>query len=204
MARTTATTKRRKKEPEARVRMASDARRAQLLALGVEMFAQRPWDTVSIDDVARAAGISKGLLYHYFPTKRDFYAEVVREAARALLDTTDTPDTMLPLERLSTGLSRYLDFVERHAPAYATLLGGGIGSAPDVAAIVEETRQQFRRRLMRGLGVDAPPPVLRLLLRGWVGFVEATSLDWLEHRDLSRDELLALWMRALVGLIPPP
>lgn len=199
-----ATTKRRAKEPEPRVRMANDARRAQLLALGVEMFSQRPWDTVQIDDVARAAGISRGLLYHYFPTKRDFYAEVVREAARSLLDTTDTPDTMSPLERLSTGLARYLDFVERHAPAYATLLGGGIGSDPQVAAVVEETRQQFRQRLTRGLGVDAPPPALRLLLRGWVGFVEATSLDWLEHRDLTRDELLALWMRALTGMIPQP
>ncbi len=182
--------------------MASDARRAQLLALGVEMFSERPWDEVQIDDVARAAGISKGLLYHYFPTKRDFYREVVREAARRLLDTIDTPDTMAPLERLTTGLARYLDFAERRAAAYVTLMRGGIGSDPEIAAVVEDTRRQLLARMLRSLNIADPPALVRLTFRGWLGFVEATSVDWLERRDLPRDELLSLWARALVALAP--
>ena len=182
--------------------MASDARRAQLLALGVQMFSERAWDEVQIDEVARAASISKGLLYHYFPTKRHFYGEVVREAARQLLETTDTPGTMAPLERLATGLTRYLDFAERHASAYVTLLRGGIGSDAGVAAIVEETRRQLLARMLRTMGLDDPPALLRLTLRGWIAFVEATSIDWLERRDLPRDELLALWTRALLQLVP--
>ncbi len=184
--------------------MASDARRTQLLTLGLEMFSARSWDAVQIDDVARAAGISKGLLYHYFPTKAAFYAEVVREASRQLLEMSDTADTVAPLERLTTGLARYLDFAERHAPAYVTLMRGGIGSDPVVAGIVEDTRRALLARLLRAIGGDGDvSPVVRLTLRGWLGFVEATSIDWLVGRELSRDELLALWARALLGLVPP-
>ncbi len=188
--------------PEARVRMANDARRAQLLTLGLEMFSARSWDAVQIDDVAQAAGVSKGLLYHYFPTKRAFYAEVVREAARQLVEMCDTPESMPPHERLTTGLTRYLDFAERHAPAYVTLMRGGIGSDPVVAGVVEDTRRQLLARLQRAVGGDELTPTLRLTLRGWLGLVEATSIDWLVTRELARDEVLALWVRALLALAP--
>ena len=189
-------------EPEARQRMANDERRAQLLALGVEMFSKHPWHEVQIDDVARAAGISKGLLYHYFPTKKHFYAEVIREAARRLLATTDMPPTMVPLERLTAGLTRYLDFVEQRADAYVTLLRGNIGADPGLAGIVEDTRRQLLARIFEGVGMREPPPRLRLVMRGWLGFVEATSIDWLERRDLARDDVLALWTDALLALVP--
>ena len=72
--------------PVVRARLDVDARRRQLLALGTALFGSRPYDEVSIDEVARTAGISKGLLYHYFPTKRDFYVATVREAAAELVE----------------------------------------------------------------------------------------------------------------------
>src|SRR3954447_20353749 len=71
-----------------RTRLENDARRAQLLELAQAAFAARSYDEVSIDDVARAAGVSKGLLYHYFPTKRDLYIAGLREAARQLIERT--------------------------------------------------------------------------------------------------------------------
>lgn len=184
----------------ARARLDTDARRAQLLALGLEVFSHRPYDEVSIEDLAERAGISKGLLYHYFPTKRDYYAATVREAARQLLSLTDLPAALPPAARLMEGLSRYLSFVERHAPAYSTLLRGGIGSDPEVATVIEETRQALLARVMENLGdVDA---ALRMTLRGWIGLVEATSLDWLDRRDLSREAMLALWATSLLRLVP--
>src|SRR5690242_4164925 len=72
-------------EARARVRLDVDERRAQLVALGLAEFGTRTYDDVSIDLIAQAAGISKGLLYHYFPTKRAFYVACVREAAARLL-----------------------------------------------------------------------------------------------------------------------
>jgi AcrR family transcriptional regulator len=181
-----------------RTRLDVDERRAQLVALGLEQFSARPYDEVSIDEIAAAAGISKGLLYHYFPTKRDFYAAAIREASRRLLDTTFTPDSVPPLERLRAGLEAYLAYVEQHGAAYSALFRGGIGSDTKVAFLIEETRQRFLERLLEGVPVAVPAPLLRATLRGWIGFVEAASLDWLEHKDLSRRALGDL----LAGMLP--
>src|SRR5947199_2999266 len=116
-----------------RARLETEERRAQLLALGVEAFGKTAYDDVSIDDIAQAAGISKGLLYHYFPTKKAFYAATVREAAGALLALTNTPEDEPPLDRLRNGLDAYLDFVREHAAAYATLMKSGVGVDREIA-----------------------------------------------------------------------
>ena len=150
---------------------------------------------MSIDRIAQAAGISKGLLYHYFPTKRDFYVACLDEAARQLVERTRV-DEGSPEERARRSLDAYLDYVAAHGPAYVALLRGGIGFDPEVAAIVERTRTHFVERILEGIGVGEPDPLLRAALRGFIGFVEAASLDWVAHRDLERavvrDLLLAL------------
>lgn len=190
----------------ARSRLGTDERRAQLLALGLEMFAGRSYDVISIDDVAAEAGISKGLLYHYFPTKRDFYVAVVKEAARQLLVLTDLTVTSEPLHGLIEGMERYLAFVEKRAATYSTLMRGGIGSDPELSGVIEQTRQVLLQRLAQGIldaGLEVPIDALtRLALRGWMGFVEATSLEWLDRKDVPRATLLALWSEELMTLLP--
>jgi AcrR family transcriptional regulator len=179
-----------KKTKPRRVRLDVDERRAQLIALGLQFFSGRAYDEVPIEDLAREAGISKGLLYHYFPTKRDFYVATVREAARQLLDRTRPDEHLPPLERLRAGVDAYLAYVEQHGPAYTALLRGGIGSDAEVAAVIEGTRTEFLARLLEGLDRGAQiEPRLRLLLRGYIGFIEAASLEWVERRDLDRAEL---------------
>jgi AcrR family transcriptional regulator len=187
-----------------RARMDNDARRAQLLALGLSVFSARAYDEVSMEDVARAAGISKGLVYHYFPTKRHFYVAALRDAARQLLAETDTDAAAPPEERLRKGLSAYLAFVEKHARAYATLMKSGIGVDKQVAGVIEKTRAAFVERFfsapeLQGLAT----PAMRLALRGWIGFVEATALEWLERRELPREALLELWTRVLFVISTP-
>ncbi len=185
-----------------RARLSTDARREQLVALGVEIFSERPFDEVSIDDIAAAAGISKGLLYHYFPSKRDFYVAVVRHSADQMQAVTETDPELDPLERLSTGLDRYLEYVETHARGYATVLRAGIGSDREVAAIVEEVRASMAGRILDDVAGDGEPsPAVRIAVRGWVGFAEAASLDWLERRDLSREDLRDLLIKALTGAV---
>ncbi len=169
-----------------RVRLGVEERRAQLLDLGLAAFSERAYDAVSIDDLARDAGISKGLLYHYFPTKRDYYAATLRLAAAQLMARTDSDARLPALERLQHGLDAYLSYVEAHAPAYTALFRGGIGSDPAVAAIVEATRTEFLERVLSGLQVARPSALMRLSLRGWLGFVEAASLEWVERRGVSR------------------
>jgi AcrR family transcriptional regulator len=185
-----------------RARLSTDARREQLVALGVEVFSERPFDEVSIDDIAAGAGISKGLLYHYFPSKRDFYVAVVRHSADEMQAVTDTDPALEPLDALAAGLDRYLEYVEHHARGFATVLRAGIGSDPEVAAIVEGVRAAMAGRILADVadGRD-PPPAVRIAVRGWVGFAEAASLEWLERGELSRVELRELLMRALTGAV---
>jgi len=188
-----------------RARLSTDARREQLVALGIEIFSERPFDEVSIDDIAAAAGISKGLLYHYFPSKRDFYVDVVRSAAGEMQALTEPDPALEPRARLAAALERYLEYVETHARGYATVLRAGIGSDPAVAAVVEEVRRVMAARLLEDLpaGGDGgePPPALRVAVRGWVGFVEAASLDWLERGGLDRDGLRDMLVAALDGAV---
>src|SRR5205823_14099933 len=128
------------KEKRERTRLDVDERRAQLLALGISIFSERPYDDVSIDDLAAAAGVSKGLLYHYFRTKRDFYVAAIEQASEQLLAQTMTSRDLPPEERLRISLETYLDFVERHGQAYVALMRGGIGADPEVAKLLDKTR----------------------------------------------------------------
>ncbi len=169
-----------------RARLDVDERRAQLLELGIALFSERSYDDVSIDDLAAAAGISKGLLYHYFPTKRDFYVAALRKEAASLLASTEPSHELPPLERARHGLDAYLKYVESHAGAFTALFRGGIGSDREVVSVVDETRARFLERLAQGLPEAQQNPLAKTLLRGWVGLVEVVSIEWAERRHLER------------------
>jgi AcrR family transcriptional regulator len=186
--------------PRERSRLDVDERRAQLLAAALEKFAEHTYDDVSMDDVARTVGVSKGLLYHYFPTKRDLYVGALRLAASNLLAQTDFTG-LSPQERVERSLETYLDFVEHHGSAYVALMRGGIGSDPEVSAVLTETRATFAARIVGDLPADLGTPLVRAALRGWIGFVEATSIDWVARREVPRAELLALLLGSLFDVV---
>jgi AcrR family transcriptional regulator len=192
----TARKQRRPRPP--RQRLDTGERRAQLLALGLERFARAPYDAVSIDDLAREAGVSKGLLFHYFASKRAFYVAVLRAAADELLTVVAPDQSLPPLERLEQGVEAYLAAVERRGEAYVWLMRSGIGGDVAVHEVVKETRQRFLARVVEELPLGPPPPKLRLLLRGWIGMVEAASVEWVATRSVTREELRALLVKALV------
>ncbi|MCA9514836.1 MAG: TetR/AcrR family transcriptional regulator, partial [Myxococcales bacterium] len=105
-----------------RTRLDTESRRAQLVELGTRVFAEKSYDEASVDEIAALAGISKGLLYHYFPTKRDLYLACLQAVAEELLARADLSDAPLPpLERLRAGIDAYLAFAAEHARAYLAL-----------------------------------------------------------------------------------
>ncbi|TME18228.1 MAG: TetR/AcrR family transcriptional regulator [Chloroflexi bacterium] len=183
------------------LRLQPDARRAQLLEVGFRLFTERPYDDFSMDDVAAEAGVSKGLLYHYFPSKRQLYTAALKKAAASMLAATEPEPGQPPDVQLRRALGAYLDYVREHAPAYRAVLRGGIGTDPEVAAIAEDFRRTVLDRLRQGLSLDPADPRLRTALRGWIGLVEAASLDWIEHGELARDELLGVLTGALGDLL---
>lgn len=202
-----------------RARLDVDERREQLLRLGLELFGRRNYDDISIDDIAGAAGISRSLLYHYFRNKRGFYVEAIRHAAASLRERIEPDPKLAPRDRLRQGLGAYLDYVARFAGAYATLLRSGVGFDAEVSEIVESTRSAIIADILRDLADPqsggseaqaqrregqmalAPSGKVRVAVRGWVGMVEFSCLEWLERREVSKAELIDLLVDALEAVL---
>ena len=186
-----------------RTRLDVDERRAQLLAVGMEVFGAQDYDAVSIDEIARRLGISKGLLYHYFPTKKDFFAASVEAAAEQLLERTQIDERLPPPERLRQGLTAYLRFVEGYRATFVALMRGRSGGS--IAKILERTRQRLLDRIVLGLpfpDTERDDPRVALALRGWIGFVEALSLEWAAQGDgVPLEEPLELAMETFATCI---
>ncbi|GLV53543.1 TetR family transcriptional regulator [Dictyobacter sp. S3.2.2.5] len=173
------------------------SRRQRLIEVGVDLFCDRSYEEVAIDDIANAADISKGLLYYYFPTKHDFYIAIVQHAASQLLAATESNPDLEPVERLRSSLDAYFIYVERHARAYISLLRGGVGVDEQVAAIIDMVRQTYIQNILQSFMHDPQSSALfAIAVRGWIGFVEATSIAWLEQHSISREELCELAVSA--------
>jgi len=174
-----------------RTRLEVDERRAQLIALGMQLFSATDYDDVSLDEVARQLNISKGLIYHYFPTKKDFFSACVEASAEALLVMTEPDESLPPAERLSQGVKAYLQYVESHRGAFVALMRGR--SSGEIAKILERTRQRLLDRIINALPFEhKDDPRLLLALRGWIGFVEALSLEWAAREGVPLEEPLEL------------
>lgn len=194
-------------EAGTRVRLGSEERREQLLAAGVALLSQRSHEEVSIEDIAAAAGVSKGLLYHYFPTKKDFILAALEGGQRKMAERL-RPDPSLPPEaQLDASLEGFLDYVEENATAFRAIFRGIDGDA-EIMATLEAGRAEQMKTLMDALtGWEASPistdpsPVLETAVQGWLFFVEGAVLRWLEHGGLDRRQLTLLLKTALGGAI---
>ena len=187
------------------MRLDTDERRAQLLALAKKSFSGRSYDDVSIDDLAREAKISKGLLYHYFPTKRDLYVAGLTEIADELVAAlTSVPENLAPIERVRQSLGAYLGFVSERAPAFISLMRGGIGSDPEVASVIEGVREQLFDQFLAGspfAQVLTGNAKFETAVKGWIGFCEHVSLDWAAQPRMSRAELCDMLVQILFEIM---
>lgn len=184
-----------------RTRLEPEARRAQLVGLGLQMLSTRPLDKVAIDDIATEAGISRGLLFHYFPTKRDFHLAVARAAAQELLDRTRTDPDLPPLDQLRAGVEAFVDHLTGNRDAYVAFIRGSSGGDPELLQVYESTRTAFTDRVLAGLGIEPVTTRLRAVVRGWVAFTEEVTVDWLSSGDLEREDIVTLIDEALVALV---
>ena len=182
-------------------RLDADARREQLVRVGVSMLPRVPLDQISADVVAKEAGVSKGLVFHYFPTKRDLHVAVLRVTASELLAELDH-DPALPIpERLRAGLDAFVAFIERQ-PANYQAVARTAGSDPQLLAVFEDTRNGVVEIIGRALGVTELPPTLRIVIRGWIAMVEESVLHWLDEKPISREALIDFLQRAATTMLP--
>jgi len=154
-----------------------------------------------MDQLAAEAGVAKGLLYYYFGSKRGFYVAAVRAAAAELRTQWDADPELPPGQRLRDGLDAYLRHAETRAEGYRALIAGGIGTDAEVRALLAEERALVVQRIVEALGLDAPPPALRIALQGWLSFMEGATLDWLDAGGLPREALRELLLGTLGGAL---
>ncbi|NLV79712.1 MAG: TetR/AcrR family transcriptional regulator [Rhodococcus sp.] len=191
-----------------RTRLSPEQRRAQLIDLGVEMLATRPIEQISVEEIADRAGVSHGLLFHYFGSKHGYHVALVRHISREMIAHTAPDESLPPLDMLRGTLVAYVEYVTERRDAYVSMLRGSTSGDPEMREIFEATRTAMVERTVAHLpaiGIRTGPAV-RLAVHGWVAFVEDTTIVWLrDHAEpaasadqvISRDEFIDLAVSAL-------
>ncbi|GAA4559016.1 TetR/AcrR family transcriptional regulator [Streptomyces collinus] len=191
-----------------RRRLSTEERREQLLSVGARLFSESPYDDVWIEQVAEIAGVSRGLLYHYFPTKRDFFAAVVeRESERMLRMTAAVPGVPVR-EQLAAGLEAFLEYVQAHAHGYRAFHRADAAGDQAVRRVYQRALAAQERQILAALAADPEfgpafeeRPEIRLAVRGWLAFTTAVCLEWLRGTELGRAQVRELCARALLGVL---
>ena len=170
--------------------MGVDERRQQLIGVALELFSQRSPDEVSIDEIASAAGISRPLVYHYFPGKLSLYEAALKRASEELASRFVEPREGPLGARLLRVMRRFFDFVDEHGPGFSALMRGGpaVGSSA-TNALIDSVRQAAYVQILSHLRVENPPARLELVVRSWISLAESTALIWLDGRRIPRGEL---------------
>lgn len=188
--------------------MTPEIRREEVLLAARELFEKHPYDQLTTAQLAEGCGISEGLIFHYFGSKRGLYIACLERGLQDFLGAIEDPGPPMPLDqRLRHSIDSYLDFVEQYPRGYAAVLRGGIGMDDEVHELIEGAREGFCAQITAGLGIDDPSPALVVAIWGWMGFVENSCARWVTLREIPRDELrdlladmaLNTFTRALAG-----
>lgn len=182
-----------------RVRLTPEARRAQLIELGVEMLATRRLDELSVELIATTAGISRGLLFYYFSSKQDFHTEVVRAAAAEMIRRTEPDPSLPPVEALHGAITAFIDYVQENPDNYKSLVRGAASGDAEMRAIFDGTRTTLARRIvgvMGELGLESSP-LAELAVHGWVAYVEECVIRWIDTPTIERGPLEEMLTKSL-------
>lgn len=187
-------------------RLEHDERRRQILACARRLFSERNYAAVSTSEIAREAGVARGLLHHYFGTKRELYLEVVR----SLMRMPTSPVLMQSPGRgidvvIAQSVERWLEMLERNSGTWLAAIGArGLGRDPEVEAILDEARERAADRLIEALQTceaAQAPPEMRAVIRAYSGFAEAASVEWLQRRRLTREQVKALLVEGFLSIV---
>ncbi|GAA1462932.1 hypothetical protein GCM10009603_33630 [Nocardiopsis exhalans] len=174
-------------EAPRRTRMTQDERRRQLVGIGLRMLVERPIQELAVDEVAKEAGISRGLLFHYFPNKTAFHDAVVAAAGRRVVRNTAPDGDLTGWDAVAQFVERFHEQVDRRRGSYLALVFGG-GSVTLDGELVEDLRETMGARVRDLLGLpDSAAPVTD----AWTAYVEARALRWSAAPATERPRSLA-------------
>ena len=186
-------------------RLEHDERRRQILVVARKLFSERSYAAVSTSEIALQAGVARGLLHHYFGTKRELYLEVVRALVRM-------PSSPVPLQRdgglevvIGESVDRWLEMLGRNRGTWLAAVGAqGLGRDVVVEAILDAAREQAVDRLIEAVepyDAAGASDELRAVVRAYSGLAEAASLEWLHRHRLTREQVHTLLVRSFLTLV---
>jgi AcrR family transcriptional regulator len=180
-------------------RLDVDERRAQLLEVGTELFAKHSLEELSMARIASEAGISKALLYHYFPSKEEFFKAALADAAAELAERTAPDESLPPIDQVCAATKAFVDWIGERGPAYAKLLES-VGAVPQLRETMAGIRDLTSERILEGLVPEAErTPSRRAAVRAWLWFMDGVLLDWIEHGDRNADAVTDQLVESLVA-----
>lgn len=188
-----------------RRRLEPDVRRGQILGCAVRLFGERPYAEVSTTDIAQAAGVARGLLNHYFGTKKDLYLEVIR----VMVTIPEVAVESLPegdlRTRVDASVAWFLDVVSRHSTSWlAAVTAGGVGRDADVDRVLAEAEDVAADSVLVAVGlaeVAEHREELRGMIRAYLGLAKATAAEWLNRGVLTREEVHLLLATTLLAIV---
>lgn len=190
-----------------RVRLSPEERRLQLITLGAEMLADRSLEDISVDDIAKQAGISRGLLFHYFASKQEFHEAIALHVIEEFYAAI-APNRELPLfDMLRDSIERFVDYVTERSASYRSVLRGPASVTPEMSGYVDGTRSTIADLIVSELPLPpegAELARLTLAIRGWIAFVEETILTWMIEKPIEREQLVDLLVESLPALALSP
>lgn len=186
-------------------RLEPDQRREQILACAIKLFGERPYSAVSTTELATMAGVARGLINHYFGTKRDLYLEVVRHMVTIPQVAVDRLPKGTLARRVEVSVSWFLDTISRHSSTWLTVIGAeGVGQDPEVEKILAEADEVAADRVLEATGladVVAHREELRAMIRAYGGLVKSAAREWLVRKSLSRDQVQLLLTKTLLSIL---
>lgn len=184
-------------------RLEPDARREQILTCAIELFGERPYAAVSTTELAAQAGVARGLINHYFGTKRDLYLEVVRRMVTIPQAAVDTLPKGTLEERIDASVSWFLEAVSRHSRTWLAAVGAE-SVDPEVEQILAEADERAADRILEATGladVVAHREELRAVIRAYGGMVKAAAREWLVRGALNREQVHIVLSTTLLSLM---
>jgi AcrR family transcriptional regulator len=184
--------------------MAPEARRAQLLQIAAQLFATRPYHHVAMADVAEAAGVTRALVYRYYPNKRELFAAVYQEAANQLVGASGPQDPDDLEGQVMAGLEAHFDFFEKNARTVLVANRGELAGDPVIEAIIADQLARLRAAMLDTMGLTGRERDLAgTALLGWMALVREVCVEWLAQQRLSRTEVKDLCLRTLWAALTP-
>src|SRR3954447_11814996 len=189
-------------------RLEPEQRREQILDAANALFAARAYDDVSVEDIARSAGVQRGLVHHYFGGRKEVYIALLERLGALREEQVPPPAGRSARARVADTVARWLDWTEANRTIWlATIAHGEDIADPDVRNVVANlVRRAVALVAAHHADIAEDSPRLRYALECWTALNRAATGRWLrgEATREATQELLAATLEHVLRTFGAP